>query len=183
MSKAKKGCLGKLTEKQALALLKKQNPAKGYQNSFRAFLEKPKGEGGVLCYVVKRQYQGKSKPVLILHEASVQATKDGGGFSYGAKRHWVAEAGVCMGETWLLAFNDQSQTVKKLREKLDAYALLLKQKPPSARKVRAIISFAEDVTTHPKVSQWLASNMSRIPGVPVSLVLRIKDLKDALYKK
>ena len=43
---------------------------------------------GRLCYVVKRPYQGKGKPKLIMHEV---ALSDYASFSYGHLRHWVVD--------------------------------------------------------------------------------------------
>ncbi len=57
---------------------------------FKPFDEKANsGEDGVLCYVVRRRFRDEGEPVLILHEAQVDAT--GGAFSYGGGRTWTAE--------------------------------------------------------------------------------------------
>lgn len=47
-------------------------------------------EYGVLCFVVRRRYRGKGKPILIMHEAKmVSVSKKIGGFGYGVFRTWT----------------------------------------------------------------------------------------------
>lgn len=46
-------------------------------------------EDGQLCYVVKRKYKGKGKPVLIMHEARLVDKE--GAFGYGTGKAWLAK--------------------------------------------------------------------------------------------
>lgn len=47
-------------------------------------------EEGQLCYIVKRKYKGKGKPVLILHEATINTTSPIS-FIYGGGKTWLAK--------------------------------------------------------------------------------------------
>jgi hypothetical protein len=58
--------------------MNKTNPIKGRKAS------KPSFKKGVLCYVVLRKYQGKGRPVLIMHEAKSDH------YGYGAFNTWIA---------------------------------------------------------------------------------------------